>query len=54
VEVPGEPHDMGFGVGTTVVLPGGVEVLLYDPAILHPPEQADLSGHRRLQVVPVF
>lgn len=27
----GEPQDMGFGVGTTVVLPGGVEVLLYEP-----------------------
>ena len=31
VEVPGEPHEMGFGVGATVVLPGGVEVLLYEP-----------------------
>jgi hypothetical protein len=31
VEVPGEPHEMGFGVGTTVVLPGGVKVLLYEP-----------------------
>ena len=31
VEARGEPHDMGFGVGTTVVLPGGVEVLLYEP-----------------------
>jgi hypothetical protein len=31
VEVRGEPTDMGFGVGTTVMLPGGVEVLLYEP-----------------------
>jgi catechol 2,3-dioxygenase-like lactoylglutathione lyase family enzyme len=31
VEARGEPHDMGFGLGTTVVLPGGVEVLLYEP-----------------------
>ena len=31
VEVPGEPTDMGFGIGTTIVLPGGVEVLLYEP-----------------------
>jgi catechol 2,3-dioxygenase-like lactoylglutathione lyase family enzyme len=30
VEAKGEPEDMGFGVGTTVVLPGGVEVLLYE------------------------
>jgi catechol 2,3-dioxygenase-like lactoylglutathione lyase family enzyme len=31
VEARGEPEDMGFGVGTTIVLPGGVEVLLYEP-----------------------
>lgn len=31
VEARGEPTDMGFGVGTTIVLPGGVEVLLYEP-----------------------
>lgn len=31
VEVRGEPEDKGFGVGTTIVLPGGVEVLLYEP-----------------------
>ena len=31
VEVRGEPEDMGFGVGVTVVLAGGVEVLLYEP-----------------------
>jgi predicted enzyme related to lactoylglutathione lyase len=31
VEVPGEPVDRGFGIATTVVLPGGVEVLLYQP-----------------------
>lgn len=27
----GEPTDMGFGVGVTMLLPGGVEVLLYEP-----------------------
>lgn len=27
----GEPEDLGFGVGATIVLPGGVEVLLYEP-----------------------
>ena len=31
VEVRGEPRDLGFGVGTRIVLPGGVEVLLYEP-----------------------
>jgi catechol 2,3-dioxygenase-like lactoylglutathione lyase family enzyme len=31
VELRGEAEDMGFGVGTTIVLPGGVEVLLYEP-----------------------
>lgn len=31
VEVRGEPDDLGFGIGTTIVLPGGVELLLYEP-----------------------
>lgn len=31
VELAGEPQDMGFGIGLTVMLPGGVEVLLYEP-----------------------
>jgi len=31
LEVRGEPEDMRFGVGVTIVLPGGVEVLLYEP-----------------------
>ena len=31
VELRGEPQDLGFGVGTTMLLPGGVEVLLYEP-----------------------
>jgi catechol 2,3-dioxygenase-like lactoylglutathione lyase family enzyme len=31
VEAREEPRDMGFGFGTTIVLPGGVEVLLYEP-----------------------
>jgi catechol 2,3-dioxygenase-like lactoylglutathione lyase family enzyme len=31
VEIRGEPEDKGFGIGVTVVLPGGVEVLLYEP-----------------------
>jgi catechol 2,3-dioxygenase-like lactoylglutathione lyase family enzyme len=31
VEFRGEPEDRGFGVVATMVLPGGVEVLLYEP-----------------------
>jgi hypothetical protein len=31
VEVRGEPEDKGFGIGVTIVLAGGVEVLLYEP-----------------------
>lgn len=31
VEVRGEPEDAGFGITITLVLPGGVEVLLYEP-----------------------
>ena len=31
IEVRGEPEDLGFGIGATMVLPGGVEVLLYEP-----------------------
>ncbi|HEX2050871.1 MAG TPA: VOC family protein [Actinomycetota bacterium] len=31
VEVRGEPEDEGWGVTTTLVLPGGVEVMLYEP-----------------------
>ena len=27
----GEPTDMGFGITVTMVLPGNVEVLLYEP-----------------------
>lgn len=31
IEVRGEPEDLGFGVGTRIVLPGAVELLLYEP-----------------------
>ena len=31
IEFRGEPEDMGFGIGLTMLLPGGVEVLLYEP-----------------------
>ncbi len=31
VEVRGEPEDRRFGIAVTIVLPGGVEVLLYEP-----------------------
>lgn len=31
LEVGGDPEELGFGVGVTLVLSGGVEVLLYEP-----------------------
>lgn len=31
IEVKGEPRDEGFGVTVTLILPGEVEVLLYEP-----------------------
>jgi hypothetical protein len=31
VDIPREPTETGFGVVTTIVLPVGVEVLLYEP-----------------------
>ncbi len=31
LEVRGEPEDRGWGIATTLVLPGGVEVTLYEP-----------------------
>ena len=31
VEVRGEPEDRGYGIGVTIVLPGGVELQLYEP-----------------------
>ncbi len=31
VEVKGDPHDAGWGVVVTLVLPGGLEMLLYEP-----------------------
>jgi catechol 2,3-dioxygenase-like lactoylglutathione lyase family enzyme len=31
LECRGEPHEESFGVTTTLLLPGGVEVLLYQP-----------------------
>jgi catechol 2,3-dioxygenase-like lactoylglutathione lyase family enzyme len=37
IEVRGEPEDLGFGgVGTTIVLPGGVEVLVYEASHASP------------------
>jgi hypothetical protein len=30
VDVRGEPEDEGWGITTTLVLPGGVEVMLYE------------------------
>ena len=31
VEVSGEPENEGFGITTTLVLPGGLEIMLYEP-----------------------
>jgi hypothetical protein len=31
VEVRGEPQDEGFGITTTIVLPGELELMLYEP-----------------------
>ena len=31
IEIRGEPEAAGFGVQVTMVLPGGVEVMLYEP-----------------------
>lgn len=31
VEVKGDPQDQGWGVTTTIVLPGDLEVMLYEP-----------------------
>jgi hypothetical protein len=31
IEFEGEPEDMGFGIGVRMVLPGGVDMLLYEP-----------------------
>jgi catechol 2,3-dioxygenase-like lactoylglutathione lyase family enzyme len=31
IEVKGDPHDAGWGIHVTLVLPGGVEVMVYEP-----------------------
>lgn len=31
IEFHGTPEDMRFGIGVSMILPGGVEVLLYEP-----------------------
>jgi predicted enzyme related to lactoylglutathione lyase len=31
IEVRGEPQDEGYGITTRVVLPGGLDVVLYEP-----------------------
>jgi len=31
LEVRGEPQDRGWGITTTLVLPGGLDVMLYEP-----------------------
>jgi catechol 2,3-dioxygenase-like lactoylglutathione lyase family enzyme len=31
IEFAGEPEDEGWGIGVTMLLPGGAELLLYEP-----------------------
>ncbi|MGH9026984.1 MAG: VOC family protein [Acidimicrobiia bacterium] len=31
IEIRGEPRDEGYGITTTIILPGGVEMMLYEP-----------------------
>ena len=31
IEFRGEPEDKGFGIGVTMLLPGGAQLLLYEP-----------------------
>jgi hypothetical protein len=31
IEIRGEPEDRGYGIVTKMVLPGGVEIDLYEP-----------------------
>ena len=31
LEVRGDPEEEGFGITTTLVLPGGLEIMLYEP-----------------------
>jgi hypothetical protein len=31
IEFAGKPADEGFGIGVTMVFPGGTEILLYEP-----------------------
>jgi hypothetical protein len=31
IQIRGEPQDAGWGIHVTTVLPGGVEVMLYQP-----------------------
>jgi catechol 2,3-dioxygenase-like lactoylglutathione lyase family enzyme len=40
IELHGEPEDMGFGLGVPMLLPGGAEVLLYEPRHASPLEGA--------------
>lgn len=42
LEIRGEPREERFGVTTTLVLPGGVEVMLYEPR-----HESPLPGFRR-------
>jgi hypothetical protein len=40
IDIPGEPIDEGYGITVTMNLPGGVEVMLYEPRHLMAIERA--------------
>ena len=46
VEVKGEPEDEGFGITVMLGLPGGVEVMLYEPRHASPLEGMGARGER--------
>jgi hypothetical protein len=40
IDADGAPEDLGFGIGTTLVLPGGMRLLLYERRHASPLEPA--------------
>jgi catechol 2,3-dioxygenase-like lactoylglutathione lyase family enzyme len=46
VEIRGDPEERGYGISTAIVLPGGVEIELYEPR--HASPLANLWNPRRV------
>jgi len=44
IEILGEPEDEGFGITVMLRLPGGVEVMLYEPRHASPLERVGAGG----------